>query len=273
MNPLFTRFYSRSGHRDDGSFVDTFVGSRIRKDFYTPQFLARNPLDGFAEDSEEVFEWLDLLESIEVASDLFTMIELGAGHGRWLVAGAVAARRRGLGIRLVGVEAETEHFAMMRQHIIDNDIDPDAHTLIGGVVTPDGRPAYFAQGHSREWWGQAVLPRADCGFGDWPQAAVERIEGISLSAVLSPLEKVDLIDLDIQGAEFDVLASAKDDLHKVKRLHIGTHGAEIEKNLIALFIDLGWIARYCYGCGTTAETEYGVITFHDGVQTWINPGL
>ena len=273
MERLFMRFCAQPEHRDDPNFVNTFVGSRVRKEFYSSEFLARNPLDGFPEYSEEFFEWIDLLEAIEEAEDLFTMIELGAGHGRWLVAGAVAARSRGLNIRLVGVEAESNHFAMMRQHFIDNDIDPNAHTLIPSAVTSDGKPAYFTQGHSHEWWGQSVLPSADYGFGNWPHAKVERVEGISLSTILAPLERVDLIDLDIQGAEFDVLASAKDNLPKVKHIHIGTHGPEIEKDLIALFSDLGWTARYCYHCGTIADTDYGPIRFLDGVQSWINPPL
>ena len=95
--------------------------------------------------------------------------QLGAGYGHWVVAGGVAARRvRNLRVSLIGVEAEHAHFEMMRQHFRDNEFDPDAHMLIEAAVTENDGPVQFVQGHSHEWWGQAILPESDYGFGDWP---------------------------------------------------------------------------------------------------------
>jgi hypothetical protein len=74
---------------------------------------------------EEIFEWIALAESVRAAREKFTMVELGAGYGRWLVAGAMLARRLrpGLPVKLIGVEAEQVHFAWMRRHFIDNGLD------------------------------------------------------------------------------------------------------------------------------------------------------
>ena len=191
-------------HEANDKFWYTLAGSRVRHDFWIWE------KDGIIEHpDEQVFEFIDLFETVDAARDTFTMCELGAGFGRWLVAGAAAAQTRGLKVNLIGVEAEHAHFEMMRQHFIDNGINPDTHTLIKAAVTAEGAPAYFTQGHSREWWGQGILPAPDLGFGDWPQATVERVHGVSLSSILAPLQKIDFIDMDIQGAEFDVLASAK----------------------------------------------------------------
>jgi hypothetical protein len=135
----------------DDEFAFTPVGSRIRRNFSA--LLGQNP--HMLEVDEGLLEWIDLLESVEVANSSFTMVELGAGFGRWLVAGAVAARRvRNLPVHLIGAEAEQAHFEMMRQHFRDNDLDPDAHILVEAAVSGTDGPVHFVQGHSREWWGQ-----------------------------------------------------------------------------------------------------------------------
>jgi hypothetical protein len=61
---------------------------------------------------EEYLEWIDLLEAVANAQGKFTMIELGAGYGRWLVNAAVTLRQRKPTIVpfLIGAEAEPTHF-------------------------------------------------------------------------------------------------------------------------------------------------------------------
>jgi hypothetical protein len=83
---------------------------------------------------------------------------------------------------------------------------------------------------------------------------------------------VDLIDIDVQGAELQVLEVGAESLdEKVKKVHIGTHGPEIEAGLRSLFGRLGWRCARSFACGSTANTEWGAIAFQDGVQTWVNP--
>jgi hypothetical protein len=83
---------------------------------------------------------------------------------------------------------------------------------------------------------------------------------------------VDLIDLDVQGAELEVLEASSEQLcEKVKRVHIGTHGRDIEEGLRARFRALGWENLNDYGSNCECETPYDRIRFQDGVQTWVNP--
>ena len=47
-----------------------------------------------------------------------------------------------------------------------------------------------------------------------------KVKAITLNQILSKLEQVDLIDLDVQGAELAVLRSGIEELNKkVKRVH------------------------------------------------------
>lgn len=256
---------------NDRDFIWTVGGSRIHRSFSTLLDDRQSTLRV----DEGLFEWIDLFEAIEGAKEIFTMVELGAGYGRWLVAGAVAARNvRNLPVRLIGVEAEHRHFQLMRQHFRDNALDPDAHILIEAAAAETDGPVYFVQGHSREWWGQAILPDPQAGFGDWPEATVATVPGLSLATIMHDVELVDLIDMDIQGAEAAVIRGSQRALsEKVKRVHIGTHSKANDDELVDIFNAMGWHCRNRFGCGARARTDFGEVRFDDGAQTWINPAL
>src|SRR5579863_10519888 len=61
---------------------------------------------GFPGYNEEYFEWIDLLESIDEATEQFVMLEVGAGLGRWAAHGGVAADSREIPYWLGLIEAE-----------------------------------------------------------------------------------------------------------------------------------------------------------------------
>lgn len=256
----------------DSTFFHSPCGSRIRRSFHGPEIgpTLENDVMG-----NELFQWIGLMEAIEGASGTFTVAEFGAGYGRWLVAAAVAMRKsRNLPVHLVGVEAEHAHFEMMRQHFLDNDLDPADHILVEAAVAESDGPVHFVQGHSHEWWGQAILPSPDFGFGNWPSARVTTINSLSLATVLHGVDLVDLIDMDIQGAEAAVARAGTRILNeRVRRIHIGTHNAAVEAELADVFNGLGWTCRANYPCFSTAATVMGEIEFEDGVQIWINPTL
>ena len=219
--------------------------------------------------SEEYIEWIDVLETAIAATRSFTMIELGAGYGRWLVRAALAVKRYhgDLPIKLIGVEAEPTHFRWLKQHLRDNGIDPDEHELIEAAVDEHDGEVFFHVGKPDEWYGQAIAAHANAA-----SESIQKVRAVSLSGILSPLDSVDLIDLDVQGAEFVVLRGAISALNdKVKRVHIGTHSHDIELELRTLFRQNGWYKLNDYTCQSTEATPWGDVTFNDGVQTWINP--
>ena len=275
-----------------------FLGVRTRRAFVQGMVAeglpsSRPPV--YPSFDNEYFEWIDILEAAEQADETFVMIELGAGYGRWSARAAAAIRRRGnCRFQCVAVEAEPAHFRSIRDHFRDNDIDPDDHDLIWAAV--DSRPGFvpFWVGAADQWYGQAIalnqsLPSLDVStrrklkarsaLGRPPvisstERTVAWIPCVTLAEVLAPYPRVDLIDLDVQGAEYDVLAAAIDLVdERVRRLHIGTHSRQIEERLRELMSSHSWENINDYPGQSTAQTPYGPIQFDDGVQTWVNPAM
>jgi hypothetical protein len=58
---------------------------------------------------------------------------------------------------------------------------------------------------------------------------------------------------------------------RVKRIHIGTHGKDIENVVREVFLSAGWRNIWDFSIGAVQETPYGQFEFGDGVQGWVNP--
>jgi hypothetical protein len=95
---------------------------------------------------------------------------------------------------------------------------------------------------------------------------------ITLQEILSEVTRVDLLDIDIQGAEHEVLACAIEEVNsKVAKIFVATHSREIDEKLKGLLGAQGWRCVTAYPCGETSETAWGPVRFVDGVQFWTNP--
>jgi FkbM family methyltransferase len=288
-HPLFYRFQPAGGPFPAG-FDRDCLGSVIRYEFWHQPEL--NP--GYPPFDERYFEWIALLESVAAAQGSFTMIDLGAGFGRWAVRAALAVQRLApMPVRLIAVEADPVHFDWMQQHFADNGIDPSRHTLIRAAVTGGATNLPFLIGSPKgterphEWYGQALANWAgeiiDGEAGEYGGAPVRVHENgwrsidppvITLREILSDVSRVDLLDIDIQGAEHEVLASATQAMNsKVARIFIATHSREIDERLNGLLSTQGWQCARAHPCGETSDTEWGAVRFVDGVQFWINPRL
>lgn len=223
-------------------------------------------------------EWLGLIRAVAAARGRFTAMELGAGWGPWLVAGAVAARHRGIAeIRLCGVEADPGHFAFLRQHFADNGLDPDAHRLLAAAVGPAaGEALWPAADDPANDYGARVLGAGERRDHRGARARVRLVPMVGVADLLRAEPLWDLVHLDVQGLEGALCTAARADLGRVRRIVIGTHTRQIEGELIELFHGLGWAlehespARFAYdpeAASVLAMTEV------DGTQIWRNPSL
>lgn len=144
---------------------------------------------------EEYLEWAGALEAIAAASGTFTVVELGARWGTWTIRSLVAARRLRPELELHGVLMEPE-------------------------------PHYFA------WATEAVRLN---GLEGVVQLHNNRSTAPLVLEILRSFSKVDLLDIDIQGAEGGLVYEAiggpaantkvlwAEIEQKVARLHVEIH--------------------------------------------------
>jgi FkbM family methyltransferase len=290
-HPAFDALVAYTGAGEPGFEID-FLGIRTRSECSAGAIITAMPVHTPADPHEDYLEWIDLLESILAAKGQYTMMELGAGYGRWSVRAAAALRQlRPLPFHLVAVEGEPRHYRWLQQHMSDNQIPPCSCTLIHGVVSDHRDDVLFYVGspsgerdEPASWYGQAIIQ----GYEAVAEARSGNYEGQDLvtlksgwksvktrsyllTDILPETERIDLIDMDVQGEELKVVTAAIDALdRRVVRLHIGTHSHDIEAGLRELLLRHGWECKADYPCAQTNQTPWGPVQFVDGVQSWVN---
>ena len=224
------------------------------------------------------------------------MVELGAGYGRWAVRAALAARNKGIQqIRIGLAEAEPAHLRFLKRHLLDNNIRPEEAMVHECAVSDEngsvefyiGSPVDFGKDTPRTWYGHSMskdyeqvagLPTETTETTEtyhdrpvltypsgWKAVIVEKTD---IRKILCQHEEIDLLDLDVQGEELRTLTASTDLLNRrVKRLHIGTHGPELEEGLRKLLGKRGWLLVRDYGCHKVNLTPFGEVQFVDGVQS------
>ena len=290
-HPIFDSFKAYVGPADP-SFTVGFLGDVLRDEIEmedTDRSAVRRPSEPVV--NEEYFEWIDLLSAVKEAGPVFTMLELGAGYGRWSARAAMAARQLGKRIILGMAEAEPKHVQWLHRHMADNDISD--YKVYEAALDGEAGEAQFAIGlpevgtNYEKWFGQALenYDPSHCRLSGetyygYPIHQVSNgwqliyIQRLKLSDLIAHYDFVDFIDMDIQGAEGRSVREAIDALNqKVRRLHIGTHNHAVEVELRECLSSAGWSLGYDFPCSQDNDTEFGRCSFTDGVQSWLNPRL
>lgn len=253
------------------------LGIKQRAFYYTPwissSHILATPIEYPAID-ENYFEYIDVLEAcfcnVQSKRESFTMFELGAGWGRWIIVANTALKKLGYegDERFVGIEADKAHYEFMKLHFHDNGVQPSNHLLLNKAIWKyDGDVLFFRQ-DPFDNYGQCVAGELNSQVEDGNTFTVK---AVSLSNLLNRYDIVDLIHMDIQGAELEVISSSLELINKkVRCIHIGTHSKEIEDDLCKLFLSIGWKCTTLYRCASNNTTPFGEVHFVDGIQTWHN---
>jgi hypothetical protein len=274
---ILTQFPPWTGVAEPDSYRDV-LGVRTRMTYLPASYMA---LAGTVQATlgaglHDIPEWAGVLQAVLDAEDRFTCVELGAGWGPFVVGAAKAAERRGIEqITLVAVEAALSHLDFMRQHFIDNGLNPDRHRLIHGIVGPyDGKARFPLLKEPRVEWGlEAIYQARGCNEGGAPQPITEADEMLCLSlpTILCDLDFADLVHFDVQGSEVDVIEHGIDVLNaKVRRIVIGTHGRDLEARLLRFMDAQGWLLEMDKACSYHQVSPHPIMLLQDGVQVWRN---
>lgn len=291
QHPVFSDFRGWSGQAPEGLSVH-WIGDKTPARFYGQPWQphARSGVE-YPPFDEEYFEWIDVLEGARDARGTFVFLELGAGYGRWSARAACAARQLGKSFRLGMAEAAPRHITQLLEVMEVNGINPSLFDVYKSAITARHETINFVVGwpggkEPPSWYGQAITSNSMQGaeligehdgfplwrmLDDWK---VIKIPAMPLSEVIKNYQVVDVADFDLQGAEADAIEESLDLLgERVRRLHIGTHGHDIEARLREMLQARGWLCLRDYPCHGESDTPYGRIAFVDGVQSWINPKL
>lgn len=251
-------------------------------------------------DGSMIFEHLDVLEAAFDARDTFTFVELGADYGRWTEVANRAALHMKLKPNLVLVEAEPQHAIAARRYLDQKEVS--YKIFDGAVAAKPGNDLFIVEAPPRfrsdpnkpsyeSWWGQSLARSANMDTDVTPMArsyqrnplfkvseegwyAID-VTSYSLDQIIADFPFVDMIHMDIQGAEGEVIPAAIDVLtEKVRRIYIETHRTDIEEVCRAALTPRGWMCIRDYRIGTSVDTPLGSFSFPDsGMQSWINPRL
>jgi FkbM family methyltransferase len=276
---LISRF-QRCTPEVHANYVQDFLGTR--EYFYYAVQRLRYSFDCSSPYSlvvdENYFEWLDILESIVSARKTYTLLEVGAGYGRWTARAYMAARHAGFenrDIKLVTIEPEPVHSTWLQRHFDHNNIPSSCISHYecavsqneGGAHLFNVRPGKIREFEPYDWYGQALA------HSDWENAEKISVSVRKLSSILEEIEnsRIDLIDFDIQGEEPSVLLDIEKHLVRVARIHIGTNSLNDENFIRQFFKNAGWKKVRDYKGRGTRITYAGRVKFLDGVLTFINP--
>ena len=168
-HPIFGEFTPFEGEVPAGFWSD-FIGSLVDGQFSPEPGIPERaivkstvPVVG-----EHYFEWISILEAAKAARGSFTMVELGAGFGRWTARAILAARQKGItDVEAILVEAEPLHAQWAKQHMINNKIGR-FKIVEAAVGAAPGQQLFLLRqpgqndiaANSRVWYGQAIDPNA-----------------------------------------------------------------------------------------------------------------
>jgi FkbM family methyltransferase len=282
---LFESFRNKNATPRVG-FVTDFLGTRIRTSSLWDHAKALDgrllgipvPNDFHA----EAIEWIGLLSSVSTTGTCYRAMELGAGFGPWVVAGANAARQRGVSdIKLCAVEASPDRYGTLVQHFVDNGFDPADHILINAAVgTSAGEATWLvAADPINDNGSRPVTDGASTDYRGRPLdgSRTIKVPVVAFRDLLLSEPYWDLVHIDIQGDEFEVCQSCIAELdRRVRWLVVGTHSRKIEGDLIQLLYDAGWILHRENPCTFYVKTNrhppsLEALTTADGTQVWFNP--
>jgi FkbM family methyltransferase len=210
-------------------------------------------------------------------------MELGAGLGPWIVAGGNAARLKGItDIRLCAVEADAQHFQLLKQHLIDNGFAPDDHRLIQAAVGAEpGTALWPALEDSRDDWGSRPIPNNALAESatDYLGRTLSTVpvEIVSMGDLIEAQPRWNMVHIDVQGHEVEICSSCIEKLNdRVQWLIVGTHSRKLDGNMLELMYSAGWLLENEKPTKFNFSREapsLEAMTTYDGIQVWSNPRL
>jgi FkbM family methyltransferase len=273
------RSYENPARIAKENHVVNFMGVAMNLKFM-PFFAGR---EAWVEDAPIPANWhADMAEfgaalrAVDLARGQFRMIELGCGWGCWMNITGVAAKSRGLDIRVIGLEGDQGHIEFAREALATNGIAPSEYRLLRGIAGAKRGSALFPkQDRPGDSWGSdPVFDNASPAWETaWSSGMYDELPVISLDEVIAEEARIDLLHMDIQGGEGDLIHDSLETLSaKVAYMLVGTHSRVLEGAIVSNLLAAGWILEV-ERPAVIVLSDAGPTTVVDGVQAWRNPRM
>lgn len=186
---------------------------------------------------------------------------------------AVAAKRRGLRVRALGLEGDPGHVEFAREHCTKNGLASEEFAVeqVLAGATP-GVARYPIIADSSRSYGQepelkvAGAPSVKERGGEFIAVPVVTIEGAA-----DGCGTVDLLHIDIQGGEVDLISGSLEYIRRmVSYMVIGTHARHIDGDLMRMLSEDGWVLEFEKPTTITIDSKGNVMNIMDGTQGWRN---
>lgn len=256
----------------EGYILD-FIGTYTSIDFFhSLEHLSGTvePVPVISNFHADVIEWVGISKIINRSKGPFNALELGSGWCPWLVASHTCATMKGLEIgKLIGIEADSEHFEFGKHHFESNGIALDNVELKEGIISVSNKPMYFPTIDSNIDWGAKAISEEEYNLASNKDAFLRK-DSYTMKDIVDEFSgAIDLCHIDIQGHEFEIVDNAIDVLNKsVKFMIIGTHSRQIEFDLMNLLVKHEWILDNEKPCKSTTGSSINIQK--DGTQLWSN---
>lgn len=210
------------------SEVHTFDnGIKVFRNQLLKQQLERYQKHNLHEPEEE-FHFLEAFKSITKPNGIY--INIGAAIGYY----ALLAKRLCPDIEVHAFEPLEMHRHYFLKNMELNAISPqEIHLYEQAISSKSGETQFFQHDYS-----SCLVEETYLKLRDLPDKLKTSVKSITLDNFINTLSgDVDLVQMDVQGFEYDVLAGAEETLksHKVRRWMVGTHTSQLHAACMHFF--------------------------------------
>lgn len=199
--------------------------------------------------------FLNIIKSLKGHVNLF---ELGAGRGDWCLALASIVDFNHIDTEItsyksLAVEAEPTHYEWTKTHFEEQKIN--AIPVYGAITSKVGECKFYSEVDPASNYGQSI---SDDGNLTIPCFTVDYLMDEYQFAT------IDIMHVDIQGAEYDMLLGATRALEKkaIKYMMIGTHRPDLNKRIIEYIKPYGYEVLFSVrNHQSVSNTPFGKATF------------
>ena len=275
--PIFNEF-PRKESISDGRSVYDFLGGAIDASYkrgweknVLPAGTKVKP--GYPTPSEWTVDWIACLLAAKLAGDRFTVIELGAGYGQWMVTAIMAYKtlHPGRPAHGMALEADMTHYQWLEQHVAKNlggytDITTD---LLHAAAGFDGVASFPMLSEPDRDYGAAYQPNKK---GE----NMQEVPCLSMDAIDRHFREhqIDILHVDIQGAEKDLIASPGFDavIRKASFVLFGTHRSDdLHYSVKQAIESANMRVALEWPRNSSVSSRFGAIQTNDGAILAVSP--